>query len=879
MTPERWQRIKDVLSAALHRPAQERVAAVADACGGDVSLHREVSNLLSSHAEMGSFLAEPLFGESSNDAGEELPEEIRKWERFQVLEKLGSGGMAAVYKGWDPRLQRFIAIKLITRRDPLTVKRFLREAEAQARVDHENVLKVYETGVAGACHYIAMQYVNGPTLSGVRDETTLDQKVELMIRIAEGLHAAHRDGLVHRDIKPSNILVERKTEGLQAYLLDFGLAIDAGSASLTETGAVIGTPRYMAPERIRGGTAALDRRSDIYSIGATFYELIAGVPPFAGSTSLQVLVDVMERDVTPLRSVRPAVPAEIDAIIMKCVERDPARRYPSARALAEDLRRYLDGEPVLARPSGLVSTLGKKARRHPRLTIAFAALLLLIAISGGWGAYTTWRASKQTELARMLGHEVRNLEWLFRVGQMSPLHPIEPHKRQLRLRIRHIGAIMNELGSLAFGPGHYAQGRGFLTLGEHPKALAHLQRAWAAGHRTPDAAAALGLTHSAIFREELAKAQRIDRPRNRELRVRDLQKAHRDPALRLLREGRSTSIMPPLFIDALIASLQGDVPGALDRADKAARETPWLFEARLLQGHLQRDQAVKSYFRGEPQALEMAARADRHYEQARIIAGSAIDPHLGRCAVAGLLLHMGAHDYPADVTAAYRQANASCASALVVEPHSAEGHRLYAEAVDFWANLQVQKKVDPGDAYARAASLAERAVHLSGGGLDAILTTAEIHLDRAWWEIRAGKDPRAAIDQAVAVYEKALAIDPRSTTGINNIGMAFDLRSRYERANGRSATESLNRSITSYQRSLRVDSQLSFSFRNLARTSMVRADEEYRQGIDPTAGLQQVLRFLEQLPGDPSFTPRAAAVSQLRARVGEIAAQQMANAQ
>src|SRR5687768_4352962 len=198
MTPERWQRIKDVLNGALHRPPQERAAAVVDACGHDLSLRREVTNLLSCHAEMGSFLAEPLFGEPSDDGGEEeLPEEIRNWERFQVLERLGSGGMAVVFKGWDPRLQRFIAIKLITRRDPLTVKRFLREAEAQARVDHENVLKVYETGVVGACHYIAMQYVSGPTLTGIRDETTLEQKVELMIRIAEGLQAAHRDGLVH----------------------------------------------------------------------------------------------------------------------------------------------------------------------------------------------------------------------------------------------------------------------------------------------------------------------------------------------------------------------------------------------------------------------------------------------------------------------------------------------------------------------------------------------------------------------------------------------------------------------------------------------------------------------------------------------------------
>src|SRR5579871_1917719 len=510
---------------------------------------------------------------------------------------LGSGGMAAVYKAWDPRLRRFIAIKIIPERDEATVNRFVREAEAQARVEHEHVATIFETGSVGPHRYIAMQFVDGPPLTRVRAETTLDEKIELMAKVADGLHAAHRLGLVHRDVKPGNILVERGPDGLKPYLVDFGLAADAAAPGVTQTGVIVGTPRYMAPERLHGRDATLDRRSDIYSFGATLYEFLGGTPPFDDRSGLQLLIDIAERDVRPLREVMPGVPLELDAIVSTCLEKDPARRYPSARSVADDLRRYLNGEPVHARHTGVARRIAVKARRHPRLAAAFALLATAVVVAAAEGGYQYWRGARQAEFARQLGEEIRNVDWLYRAAQMSPLHAIAPEKQQVHAQMDRVAAMMGTVGSAGIGPGEYALGRGWLTLGDENRAIEHLLRAWGAGYRTADVAMALGLAHQQRFHAELTRAQRIDNDRERLARIAELERTVRTRARTFLRDGRASALAPARYVDALLASLDGDTASALQAAADAARQTPWLFEAHLLAGQIHFERAVDAYLR------------------------------------------------------------------------------------------------------------------------------------------------------------------------------------------------------------------------------------------------------------------------------------------
>ena len=181
------------------------------------------------------------------------PEQADTFGRYRELQRLGSGGMATVYRAYDPGLDRVIALKLLLHEDPVHAERLLLEARAQARIQHEHVCPIYEAGVEGGRPYIAMRLVDGLPLSSLADTLTLEQKLKLMKEVAEGVHAAHRVGLVHRDLKPSNIMVERTADGgWHAYVLDFGLAREVAAPGLTQTGVVLGTPWYMSPEQARG---------------------------------------------------------------------------------------------------------------------------------------------------------------------------------------------------------------------------------------------------------------------------------------------------------------------------------------------------------------------------------------------------------------------------------------------------------------------------------------------------------------------------------------------------------------------------------------------------------------------------------------------------
>jgi serine/threonine protein kinase len=300
------------------------------------------------------------------------------WDRYTIVDYLGEGAMGLVYRALDPSLRRHVAIKFIASDDPDQKNRFQREARAHAQIEHDHVCRVYEVGEVGGRAYIAMQLIDGRSLQEVASDLTLEQRVVVMEQVAEAVQAAHSMGVIHRDIKPGNIMVEnRDGGGLHAYVLDFGIAREVGSPGMTLTGTVVGTPAYMAPEQVQGDPGLIDRRVDVYGIGATLYDLIAGEAPFSGSTRIETLVQVVSDQPRPLRELDGRVPVDLETIVSTCLEKDPQRRYASARALAEDLQNYLDGEPIAARPASRVYRVGKSMRKHRALTALERAVDLI----------------------------------------------------------------------------------------------------------------------------------------------------------------------------------------------------------------------------------------------------------------------------------------------------------------------------------------------------------------------------------------------------------------------------------------------------------------------------------------------------------------------
>jgi serine/threonine-protein kinase len=392
-------RVAEVVLAAAALGPQERGSFLRQVTFSDPALLAEIRRRLELAAELPeSFLAVPAA--ELLEAVERARDETGA-ERYEVGEELGAGGMARVFKAFDRQLRRPVALKFLDRFEPAARRRFLSEARAQAQVRHDNVLPIYETGELGGQPFIAMRWVDGPTLLAVRGETSLEQKVRLIAQVAEGLHAAHREGLIHRDVKPSNVLVERTQDGgWKPWIADFGIAQwSEGGAG----GELAGTPAYLAPELLVGEPAQVDRRADVYGLGVTLYEFLTGELPFGSPDLVELLRQVREEAPPPLRRSLPSLPADLAAIVGKCLEKDPADRYPSSRALAADLRRFLDGEVVEAHAASLSYRLTRFALRHrrPLRVAAVAAVLLVAALAVAAGLGVEARvANRRAELRR-----------------------------------------------------------------------------------------------------------------------------------------------------------------------------------------------------------------------------------------------------------------------------------------------------------------------------------------------------------------------------------------------------------------------------------------------------------------------------------------------
>ncbi len=317
------------------------------------------------------------------------------------MEEIARGGMGVVYKACQVSLNRIVALKMILAGDfssPAMVQRFQTEAEAAARLEHPNIVPIYEIGMHEGQHYFSMRFVEGGTLrqSLAREKFSPRRAAELMAKVARAVHHAHQRGILHRDLKPGNILLDAAGE---PHVADFGLAklLERDSA-LTQSATVLGTPSYMAPEQAAGQTKQLSTAADVHSLGAVLYELLTGRAPFRGPTPAETMRQVMEVDPERPRHLNSAVDRDLETICLKCLEKDPQRRYGSAERLAEDLGRWLRGEPVLARPSSRWEVARKWARRKPAIA-ALAAGVVLITAAGLAGVVWQWQ---EAEAARRM---------------------------------------------------------------------------------------------------------------------------------------------------------------------------------------------------------------------------------------------------------------------------------------------------------------------------------------------------------------------------------------------------------------------------------------------------------------------------------------------
>jgi len=344
---------------------------------------------------------------------------VRYFGDYELLEEIAHGGMGVVFKARQVSLNRLVAVKMIRAghlASDAEIKRFHTEAEAAANLQHANIVAIHEVGEHEGQQYFSMDYVEGKNLSEMVQGKPLPaaRAARYVKTMAAAIQYAHQRGILHRDLKPQNVLIDAND---QPRITDFGLAKQmARDTGMTVTGAVMGTPAYMAPEQAAGQSRDVSPASDVYSLGAILYELLTGRPPFRGETTFATLVKVIEEEPVSPKKLNPLVPPDLETICLKCLDKRPGRRYFSARALAEELQRFLDREPILARPSGAFTKTWRWAKRHPWLLIGFLSLALLGLFCLAYGLwqknrYLAWSLSHPGEIASSRGRS-QQLDWM-----------------------------------------------------------------------------------------------------------------------------------------------------------------------------------------------------------------------------------------------------------------------------------------------------------------------------------------------------------------------------------------------------------------------------------------------------------------------------------
>lgn len=560
-----------------------------------------------------------------------VPQEVEKAAQFPendfgkyvLVQSLGKGGMGEVFKAWEKALGRWVAIKMLKVSDSEDIARFQREAQIAARLNHSNIAAIYEIAQYRDRWYISMQYIDGRMLE---DVSNLRQALRAVMQVAYAVHYAHAAGIIHRDINPRNIMIDRAGKG---FITDFGIARQQkAGGTVTQTGVIVGTPNYMSPEQAQGNK--VDHRTDIYSLGATLYYAATQSAPFYGEDPLKIVLKVIHEEPPTPRTLNPKIDRDLETIILKSMEKDPDRRYQTAKELGDDLKAFLNDEPISARQAGLAYRLYKKAKKHRvRLTIA---VLLMMVLGLTTALFATRRNSPEPGPARtpqqtaaMLTAELRSLT-MRAVEFFLDDEEIEQLDRKIEQKSRDIFAVVNNYGDVYIERARFYWFTGRYSEAEEQMALAR--------QVAPENGRAL--LYSAYFRcrsylldrlgvalnnHELWRTGRVPKflePVDTDELRRKAEDARMEAREFLKRVREQDDPAARAFAQGLIAFLGRDYPEA-ERAFEAAKPSEeWHRDAALLQG-------LARLYRGDDltgaeKAFAQGARAVRTHFEFRIMA-------------------------------------------------------------------------------------------------------------------------------------------------------------------------------------------------------------------------------------------------------------------
>ncbi|MCB1032601.1 MAG: hypothetical protein KDD47_02055, partial [Acidobacteria bacterium] len=565
---------------------------------------------------------------------------------------------------------------------------------------------------------------------------------------------------------------------------------------------------------------------------------------------------------------------ELEAVVHQALAKDPGRRQSSADAMADELQRLVEGEPVQALPQSLAYLLRKRFQQHRGSWLfAVVAALLLVFLAGGW--FLTRRQTEQREeIARSFAQEAERIEWFLRYAQSLPLHDIRRERNLMKGRLARLEGQMEAFGPLAEGPGNFALGRGYAQLGDHERALESLETAWNSGFRTSGAALALGKVLGKLYAQRLEETLRLKDPQLRESRRRELQERYRNRALEFLRQSGSNELESPSYLSGLIAYYDDRLEEATRRAAQAQQEAPWLPDGFLLEGDAALALAIGHGEKGE--YAEAEARFSQAFEafgRAQEMTPSDPVPYESACEAWLHFIDM-ARLRGGDLTPGYSTGKRDCSLALEAEPDRPSCLLKIALLSIF--RLQ-DPQLDPTEvetllADAQRNAEAAKALLPSQGEVYQTLGTA--HLSRALLvDVRQGLDPSPDLEQAAVAYRQAIRLDPALLTSHSNLGTVLAVSGGLLMNRGEDPRPLFDEAIGSYRQALARGPGRVALLNNLGNLHRDKAAYLIQRGLDPKAVLEAGLDACQEaLAVNPRMVPALNLRGALEETLGQLAA-------
>jgi serine/threonine-protein kinase len=567
-----------------------------------------------------------------------------------------------------------------------------------------------------------------------------------------------------------------------------------------------------------------------------------------------VLSNVASFEPLPLRAINRDLPADLEAVVMKCLEKDRSARYDSARALADDLGRFLAGEPVLAN-AGLGYRLRKRLRKHARLVAGAGVALALLLTVLGYALWQRHQTARREELARSFTEHVARIESLARYSALARLHDARADRARIRAEMSALDGEIRAAGAIAAGPGHYALGCGYLALGEDERAAQELEAAWQGGFRAPRAAYALALATGHLYQRALRAVERVSSAELREQRRGEIGRRYRDPALLYLRASRGAEVPSLDYVAALIAFYEGRYDEALrslDAIDKldGGVKLAWFYEAPLLRGEILRARGRAHRLKGEQEQAAADFEAGRRAFAVAAGVGESdpvVHEALGELEYSALVAELYGR---AEIMPPFDRGIAAADRALAILPDRVEALSLRARLERSLAEHGASRGDDVTALLTRATADAQRAVELAPAQRDARLELARTW--RQWGEFRQirGEDPAEQLGRAIEI-SNAIALAERDYDFHVHLGLCFALWANYQEQLGLDSQENRSRAIDAYNKAIQLNERLSDVWMNLGINYCYRAEQPRNRDADG-----DIARALDALERGHALVPR-----------------------